>query len=223
MTECGRSRLDRRRIAFIDAAHDLFIKQGYESTTLVDVVTYAGGSLATLYKLFGNKEGLLTAVLYENVRSCDIVVQQIGSRDAAPAAILLDLGHEFARRFLDPERVAFSRIVIAHSLKNQEFSTMFHQTTQVRTGDSLARLFARWRNQGVEFLGTPEGNADLFLGMFIADLYCEAINHGAITCNSHQAVAERVEFFLRGIGMKGANLTEKAPDADGPKPAVLEV
>ena len=50
-------RLDRRKRAIIDAARALFVEQGYERTTLKDIVDRAGGSLATVYKVFGNKDG----------------------------------------------------------------------------------------------------------------------------------------------------------------------
>lgn len=60
IAEC---RLDRRRIALVAAAKALFIEKGYEGTTLGDIVERAGGSLSTLYKLFGNKDGLLEAVI----------------------------------------------------------------------------------------------------------------------------------------------------------------
>lgn len=55
MKGCRPNRLEERRSALLTAAQNLFLEQGYERTTLGDVVARAGGSLATLYKLFGDK------------------------------------------------------------------------------------------------------------------------------------------------------------------------
>lgn len=35
------------------------MEQGYDGTSLAEIVRRSGGSLATLYDLFGNKQGLL--------------------------------------------------------------------------------------------------------------------------------------------------------------------
>ncbi len=52
-----------RRARFIEAAYAIFLEQGYERASMADIVRHSGGSLATLYRLFGNKEGLFIAML----------------------------------------------------------------------------------------------------------------------------------------------------------------
>src|SRR3546814_5445337 len=58
----GPSPRERRHEAILDAAEALFIEQGYDRTSLAEIVRRSGGSLATLYELFGNKQGLLHAI-----------------------------------------------------------------------------------------------------------------------------------------------------------------
>src|SRR5262249_13157459 len=63
----GRS-IDRgvaRRQAFLLVAREVFLEHGFEHASVNDVVRQAGGSLATLYAQFGNKEGLFLAVAEE--------------------------------------------------------------------------------------------------------------------------------------------------------------
>ncbi|MGC4787738.1 TetR/AcrR family transcriptional regulator [Micromonospora sp. DT178] len=52
-----RSRQTRRRI--LQAAHELFVDQGYGATTLQGVAERAGVSVQTIYFAFGNKPSLL--------------------------------------------------------------------------------------------------------------------------------------------------------------------
>src|SRR3546814_8686691 len=61
---------ERRQSAILDAAESLFLEQGYERTSLAEIVKRSGGSLATLYELFVNKQGLLRAIA---TRWCDEV------------------------------------------------------------------------------------------------------------------------------------------------------
>jgi len=51
-----------RRIALLLSANELFLNRGYDAVSLDDIVQHAGGSKASIYKYFGNKEGLFTAI-----------------------------------------------------------------------------------------------------------------------------------------------------------------
>jgi AcrR family transcriptional regulator len=50
------------RRAVLQAAHDLFVSQGYAATTIAQVATEAGVSVETVYSAFKSKQGLLHRV-----------------------------------------------------------------------------------------------------------------------------------------------------------------
>lgn len=56
---------DARRQAIMHAAKGLFLTKGYAATPLEEVVAISGGSLSTVYQLFGNKQGLWEAIIAE--------------------------------------------------------------------------------------------------------------------------------------------------------------
>ena len=56
----------RRRI--IDAAHELFVAQGYGRTTIAEIAATAGVSVETVYAAFRNKRTLLRHVWYVSFR-----------------------------------------------------------------------------------------------------------------------------------------------------------
>ena len=51
-----------RCVALLVSATDLFLERGYDAVSLDDIVQHAGGSKASIYKYFGNKEGLFKAI-----------------------------------------------------------------------------------------------------------------------------------------------------------------
>lgn len=51
-----------RRLALLLSATELFLDKGYDAVSLDDIVNHAGGSKASIYKYFGNKDGLFTAI-----------------------------------------------------------------------------------------------------------------------------------------------------------------
>jgi len=198
-TECHP--LERRRRAIIEAARHLFVEQGFQHTTLSDIVDRAGGSLATVYKLFGNKEGILEIVVFEKASSGAALVRNAAETGGTPAEILRRLSVGFQAHFLDPEVVALVRIVIARSVSNKDFARRFFERTSMRTHDSLLQLFTGWHDSGVEMNMPPDVLAELFLGLFVSDVHAEAINHRMEADRSLERLNARTRFFIAGAGL----------------------
>ena len=51
------------RLAVLDAARRMFLERGYAATTVATIAAEAGVSVETVYKAFGNKPGLVKAVV----------------------------------------------------------------------------------------------------------------------------------------------------------------
>lgn len=68
--ETARMRVDTRRRyqKLLQTGRELFIAKGYEGTSLNELVEHAGGSKASVYSYFKNKEGLFRAVMDEMMR-----------------------------------------------------------------------------------------------------------------------------------------------------------
>lgn len=194
-------RLDRRKRAIVEAARTLFVEQGFERTTLGDIVDRAGGSLATIYKLFGNKDGLLEAVVFEKASSGETLILDAVRQGGSPATILHRLSEQLRAHFLDPEVVSLVRIVIARSINDRDFARLFFERTATRTRTSLERMFASWQDRGVAMNGDPAMLAEMFLGLFVSDVHAAAISHGIGVEHSHERLRARTDFFIAGAGL----------------------
>ena len=63
ISEKGRKRYE----LIVKTALDLFLKNGYEKTSLSDIVAISGGSLASIYTFFESKEGLFQAIIEQEI------------------------------------------------------------------------------------------------------------------------------------------------------------
>lgn len=199
IAECRR--LNRRRQAIIDSARALFIEQGYEKTTLGEIVERAGGSLATVYKLFGNKDGLLEAVVFEKTSSAEALVREALEAGGSPSDVLHRIALSFDAHFLDRETVALVRMVIARSMVDRDFARLFFDRTATRTRTALEMLFETWRGRGVAMSAPPSLLAEIFLGQFVSDVHAEAISHGLGLDRSEEHLRSRTDFFIAGAGL----------------------
>jgi AcrR family transcriptional regulator len=115
----GRLSSDARRHAFITAAKNLFLTKGYAATPLEEVVAISGGSLTTLYQLFGNKQGLWEAIVAEVCDQLTAPLQEAMTLGEPRAAL-----KNFARRLDALERSGESagvlRLILAEGSKYPE-------------------------------------------------------------------------------------------------------
>ena len=195
-------RLDNRRSAIVQVARGLFLDQGYDQTTLADVVTHARGSLATLYKLFGNKEGLLLAVVRGHVESGADIVSQAAAAGLPPVVTLHNIGERLNKRFLHPDVMSLLRVVIARSVDDPEFARNFYEETMGKTVSELESLFAIWKAQGIPYDGAPHEMAETFLALMVYDLQIATISHCPRRSLDTQGLRSRIRFFCRGMGLE---------------------
>jgi len=104
---------EARRLRLIEAATRSLLERGYAQTSIHRIVREAGGSAATAYQLFGNKEGLLAAVLQHELDNMRAVVFA-GTCPRQPVGPAL---HDLAVRLLtyavQPKSVALHRLLVA--------------------------------------------------------------------------------------------------------------
>lgn len=194
-------RLETRKRAIVCSAHKLFIERGFERTTLQEIVERSGGSLATIYKLFGNKDGLLEAVTRQQASSGETIIREAFALKETPANILHRLARDLRAHFLNPETVALVRIVIARSIEDTDFAQQFYDQSVARTKRALGKAFCDWQAEGVVMNNTPEMLAEIFLDLIVSDLHAEAISHGLAMRHSPTRLRVRTEFFLAGANM----------------------
>ncbi|WP_066560957.1 TetR/AcrR family transcriptional regulator [Croceicoccus bisphenolivorans] len=197
--EC--ERLEKRREAILEAARSLFVSKGYDQTTLQDVVERAGGSLATVYKLFGNKDGLLHAVVFAKVTSDEDIIREIVRSNPDPVVALTKIAARLESIYLDREAINLVRVVIAHSIRDVEFARKFFSTTGTCTRAAITDAFSGWQAQGFKLDGSPRALGDLFVSVTIGDLQTQAISHGIEGLPSEEIRRFRLRFFLKGCGL----------------------
>lgn len=96
----------------LDAAAQLFFEVGYERSSVNEIVRRSGGSLTTLYQLFGSKEGLFEVMVQDR---CTRILEPLSDSDLPskpPQEALRALGYRFMEVIYCPEVIAVVRTVI---------------------------------------------------------------------------------------------------------------
>lgn len=161
---------ERRQGAILDAAEALFLEQGYERTSLAEIVKLSGGSLATLYELFGNKQGLLRAIA---TRWSDDAMLRSLDDDATKTLSSVEILKRYAYRQKElmesPHSVALMRMLISESLRDHEFAMQIYLDLHVPALEELIDLFAEWAATGRAEIDDPDAAARLFFDIVVGN------------------------------------------------------
>lgn len=186
-------RNDRRR-AMLQAAETLFLERGYEAVTLSQVVQRSGGSLATLYAFFGNKAGLLRAVLAP--RDDELWFRdRLFDDDVPPARVLARVAADLFAKLTSPRTLRMLRIVMGESLRDPSFAQAFHQQVRLPLIDQLAERLASWTRRGEARVDRPHDAAAQFMGMLLYGYEVFALS-GACADEQECALQEEVDWRI---------------------------
>lgn len=185
----------------LDAARELFVTIGYESTSLSEIINRSGGSRSSLYEFFGNKEGLLRAIVKETSLHIRDSLDDDAEAHSLDEAVLVALSIRFVTAALTPTAIAIFRIVNAECPRNPSLAEFFYDN-----GPRIMqrRMSERFRNT----LGlsdddpTPERMATVFLGAIMGDFHFRqtiGLTTPATPDEIESKVTMAVRLFLRGV------------------------
>lgn len=196
------SRGEMRRRAILDAASIVFLEKGYEKASLSEILALSGGSRATIYQLFGNKDGLLEAMLVEN---CELVLAPLADaagQDLPPEQVLLAMGQRVAQVLLSPTSLALTRVIISEGRKYPHLVRVFQCQGPDRGERLLADYLIRIARDGGYTVDDPCRQARLFFSMAWTDSLLR-LSIGMPDAPTEESiladVALAVRIFLHGI------------------------
>jgi AcrR family transcriptional regulator len=167
--------LSEKREKILQGAMQVFLQQGYASTSMDRVATVAGVSKQTIYSHFQDKEGLFAALI-ERVTIAR-VQHEFGSEElhGEPPVLLRHLAETILQNMSDPEYLSLLRVVIAESVRFPELARLYSRTV-IQKGRSI--LSAYFQAHPELQIADPEATAHIFFGSLISFLISQEILHG---------------------------------------------
>ena len=126
----GDTRTARKRRAILDAATTLFLRDGYQATSMDQIAAAAAVSKQTVYKQFADKQSLFREIVADTVAEvADPVARQVASlRDSGDLeADLRDLAHALLAQVIQPRVMQLRRLVIAEAGRFPDLGRLFDQ------------------------------------------------------------------------------------------------
>lgn len=127
---------------------------------------HAGGSKASIYKFFGNKEGLFTAI-------CDYRREQFFKNICVPfeqdkhnlKTYLIRTLLNFHQHLLQPENTAFMRLVLERTQRSSELAVYIHEQGPKHIQSAIACALKKAHSNGVIKCENPIYSAQFYFGI----------------------------------------------------------
>jgi len=188
------SRSARKRRAIMEAATTLFLRNGYQGTSMDEIAAVAGVSKQTVYKNFADKERLFSDIILGVTESVNEFVHVMTLMLEDTDDLEKDLG-ELARRYItsvmQPQVLQLRRLLVGEAGRFPELARTYYERAPQRVLAALAPRLQRLAERGLLRLDDPLLAASHF-AFLILGIPLDKAMFGA---NDDSFTAEELEHF----------------------------
>ena len=158
------------RDRILEAAFAAFMRNGYATTSTLEIATRARVSKRELYALVGNKQEMLIACISERAKRLDVPADLPEVRDRETLAqVLTSFGTKLVHETSDPAVIAVFRLAIAESVQAPEVARALNSIGREARRAALRQIMAQAQASGL-LTGHPAELAEQFAGLLWRDL-----------------------------------------------------
>lgn len=184
---------DRRRTVIEDAAFALLIEKGYKATSMLEVARRAGASNETLYKWYGNKQGLFAALVEANARDvAGLLRTRLDGVDADPLETLTTVGPLLLDLVTGERAIALNRAAVGDVHDTATLGPALAESGRETIVPLIAELLEQARDKGLLAFDDAAVVAEAYVALLIGDLQIRRAT-GAIGPLADDAVRARAE------------------------------
>ncbi len=161
----------QRRAQIIQTACEQFLLHGYSGTSVDSIVAIVGGSKATIYALFGSKEGLLAEVV--GAVSHDGSTPDLPEHPGDLRAELTAFACERMARVLSPLHIGIQQVVIAEAQRLPRIASLYFDRGPRPSYTALTAYLRGALERGLLDIFDVDRAARAFLGELLFRPYLE--------------------------------------------------
>lgn len=167
----GRPKDPAKRAAVLDAALSLFSGQGFDGASMDQIAQAAGVSKLTVYSHFGDKEGLLSAVVRAYCEH-EMPMELFEPSPEMPLRPrLMEIAQAFYAMISGPQAIAGHRMLCAPHAMTPQLAQLFWQAGPERIQAGLAELLRRRVAVGELAIEDPDMAATHFFALLKGEPY----------------------------------------------------
>lgn len=184
------SRADSRREAIEEAAYRVLVRDGYKAASILAIAKEAKASNETLYRWYGNKQGLFAALVERNAEAARELLSEALASDQTPLDALEKLGPVLLRVVTSERAVALNRAAAGDVYDTGTLGAALAKGGREALLPLIAGLLARAHDDGALVKDDPAAAAEVYIGLLLGDVQIRRAT-GALAPLSETAIVAR--------------------------------
>ena len=156
---------DNRREAILDVATEIFLSEGYASTSMSTIAARLGGSKGTLYNYFKSKEELFEAYVRRHCAIQKHEIMAILTEEGEPREVITAWARRYLAVVTGDKSLNNWRVISAECQKSPEFGRIFYESGPLLGARILADTLKKWADAGYFRIDDPLVAAHQFLSL----------------------------------------------------------
>ena len=198
----GRPKSEAKHSAILNSAGTLFLRDGYDKTSMDAVAREAGVSKQTVYSHFSGKEDLFRACIRDKVEEYGLDMDRLSSGLPLREALTM-VGNQFMELLADEKVMAMHRLLAAECLTHKHLTQSFFEIGPRTTMMNLARYLRDHRGPGRLDMDDHEQAAQMFFALLKQMYFTQRLfdlRPPMSASERHQHVDDMVGVFLKIYG-----------------------
>lgn len=157
-----------KRDQLISAAMALLVEQGSMAFSMNALARHAKASKETLYRHFGNKQGLFEAIVSENAVQAGLLQDFLADNPDSPEGFLAQFGETLLQFLMSPSSIVINRIVIAEATSTPELAAILEEHGRQKVARHVSQQFNHYQQSG-RINAQAVQSLTVFLGLLLQD------------------------------------------------------
>jgi AcrR family transcriptional regulator len=154
-----------RRAYVLDATFAVLVDRGYQNLTMTAVARRAGASKETLYSWFGNKQGLIAALVHDQAADTEARLIDVLAESADVRQVLADFAVGLLLLLTGDRSVALNRA----AMTDPELANLLLREGRRRTGALVEHYLAQAHSRGELHAPHPAESFEMLYGLIVRD------------------------------------------------------
>ena len=160
-------RKEKRQAEIENAAYEILENKGFEGASMAMLAKQANASMETLYRWYGDKNGLFSALVLRNAKEVLAILDQAEAAAASPHKKLQTTSAALLTMLTGAKAIALNRAAVSD--KTGTLGQLLSQSGRALVGPRLATLLIGWRDSGAVAFDNPKEAAVLFVNLLVGD------------------------------------------------------
>ena len=199
-----------RQQAVLTAALDLLVEAG-DGLTMTAVARRASCSKETLYKWFGDRDGLLTATV--QWQAAKVRVPMVDRRTLDPVSLrtsIYQFGRDLLATLAGPTSVALNRLAITHATEDNGLGAIVLDNGRFTMGKRLKPVLEAGRDARLLRFDNSESAFRTFFGLIVRDVQIRLLLGDKFTPTQKEIEADAERATEQFLALYGTNPAPRA-------------